>query len=113
MGNEGAEENEHYRNQVEQFFLFDPDELPVCKKDFHMIQVFCDKHVRLEDLDDKHCFVRDVEYEASEGPISYKTGEKTTALWSYVEDRKQSRGVNPDTYKLVTIWGQPKAWVDI
>ena len=75
-----------------------------------MFYLFCEKHVRLEDLDHDHCFVRDVSYETSEGTQVFKKGEKTKHLWSYVEDRKKAK--DPERYKLLTVWGQPKAWAD-
>ena len=79
-------------------------------KDVMVLLVFCDEHVRAEDIGDDHRFNKDVVVETSEGTRKHCKGEFTKCLWSYIEWRKKC--LDPARYKHLRVWGQMSAWVD-
>ena len=75
-----------------------------------ILLVFSSQHVRAEDIDDEHKFIRDVSYWTSEGWVHFKAGQKTRLLYGYIEAR--ARCSDPALGRELLVWGQPKAWAD-
>jgi hypothetical protein len=87
--------------------FYDPDREPEPGKDFCVVLVPCEKHVKAEDIDDDHCFIRDVSYMTSEGEEFFKKGSRTRLLSSYIESRKKCTDLS--MWKNIFVWGQPRA----
>ena len=76
-----------------------------------MLLVHSAQHCRLEDIDSEGNWVRDVEFESSEGPIKYTKGESAhNKLGAFVKARSASVDAGYD--KTLRVWGQPNAWAN-
>ena len=75
-----------------------------------MLLVFCEYHAKLDDIDDKHKWNKDVELPTADGPVYHKKGECTKLLWAYVETRK--RALDKSLYQTLRAWGQKGTWCD-
>ena len=90
---------------------FKPEVQPEAVKDFAVLLVFCEEHVKLEWIADDHTWAQDVDITRDDGTTThYEKGAKTQFLWAYVEQRAKT--LDRSVFTRILVWGQKKAWAD-